>query len=586
MLMGHSDYIKIVRGVPSGVVSPKSSSLITILNILVPMRDGVCLAMDLLRPKEKKRFPVILTRTPYDKNRFRELSDIESFARRGYIVAMQDVRGRFNSDGFFEPYRQENNDGFDTVEWISKQGWCDGNVGMIGDSYGGQTQWYAASKAPAALKAIVPRVSPPGNPFLNEPFYGGVMILAMAEWMVSMGRRSFDRNEFASILSKHQEYFEAIPLSKLSEVAGTHIEWWEQWLNHPVMNAFWESCGYEQFWNKMKVPALNITGWWDMNFVGAPRNFVGMGKEAATLEAKRGQRLVIGPWPHLTNNSRTLNGLDFGVDAVTGIHDYTVRFFDRWLKDKKCNNLDDDSRVHVFVVGANEWWASDSWPLPGTQSTPLYLHSQGRANSHDGNGTIDFEAPENEPDDSFISDPMDPVRFPWSMHDGPVDDRLASIRSDVLCYTSDFFDEPIDVVGDISAVLYAASSAKDCDWHIRLIDVYPDGTARFMCHGALRSRFRKGFEKNVQLEPGEVTRFDINMSAIGLRLLPGHRIRIEIASSWFPRFDRNLQTGAENWMTDESEAFVARQIIKHTKNYPSHIVLPLIINPPSGDIGS
>ena len=215
------------------------------------------------------------------------------------------------------------------------------------------------------------------------------------------------------------------------------------------------------------------------------------------------------------------------------------------------------------------------------ESTALYLHSKGKANTHRGDGRIDFELPSDELEDCFTSDPKDPVLSHWDMRDGPTDDRSITERPDVLCYTSTVLTEAVDVVGEVSAVLYASSSAKDCDWHMRLIDVHPDGTARFMCHGALRARYRQGLEKSVLLNRNEITRFDIDMTATGIRFLPGHKIRIEIASSWFNRFDPNPQTGQKNWMRDEGEPVIATQRVFHNQVHPSHIILPII---PTGTV--
>ena len=568
--------IRIVKGVPGGEVSQPSQDFAIKRDILCSMRDGVVLAVDVILPDDDGPFPAILERTPYDKNGSRH-AGTEDYARRGYAVVLQDVRGRFNSDGDFDPFRQEHNDGFDTINWIAEQQWCDGNVGMIGGSYGGQTQWYAAGGAPKALKAIIPVESPPGNLFLNEPMYGGTMILCTVEWASLLGRKSFQTKAFDDIYKEHRAYFDELNVEKAMEATGAQCRWWsEDWINHPTLDTFWDSCGYEQLWSKMTVPALNISGWWGLNFNGAPRNFVGMREQGATVEAREGQRLVIGPWPHWVNGSRILNGVDLGVNAVTGLSNYNLKFFDYYLKGKTDNGLQEDSRVHVYVVGANEWWEADQWPLPGTISTALYLRSEGRANSHRGNGSLSFTQPGDELADEYIANPLDPVTTHWNLHDGPVDDRVVTERPDVLCYTSETLTEAVDVVGDISAVLFASSSAKDCDWHIRLVDVHPDGGARFMCHGALRARFRNGFEEVVLLRPGEVTRFDISMTATGIRFLPGHKIRIEIASSWFNRFDRNLQTGAENWMRDEGEPVVATQQVFHDEDHPSHIILPII----------
>lgn len=568
--------IRVVEGVPSGKASPPKYSCRTLYDVLTPMRDGVLLAMDVMRPDAPGRFPVILVRTPYNKVKQRSGPSHEDLVRRGYIVAVQDCRGRFNSDGVFDPYRQEHADGFDTVEWLAKQDWCDGNIGMIGGSYVAQTQWYAASHAPKALKAIVPACSPPGNPFLNEPLWGGAMILATPEWVFAMGRRSEQLSGLEGLHTKEHAYKEKLPLSRMAEAAGSSSAYWKEWLSHPTYDAYWKSHGYEEFWPRMTVPALNITGWWDMNFLGAPRNFAGMREHGATQDSRDGQRLVIGAWPHWVNRSRELSGLDFGASAVTDLNTYTVRFLDFWLRGARDNGLANDARVHIFVLGANKWWAADEWPLPGTQMTEFYLHSEGHANTHRGDGQLSRQRPGSEPPDQYESDPLDPVRVLWSLHEGPVDDRAVTARPDVVCYTSEALAEPMDVVGPVTAVLYASSSAKDCDWHVRLVDVHPDGAARFLCHGVLRARFRDGYERAVFLEPGRIERVEIDMSAAGVRFLRGHRVRIEISSSWFSRFDRNPQTDAPNWMTDERPPVVAQQRIYHDGQHASHILLPLI----------
>jgi len=571
--------IRVVTGVRAGRMTPAKYRLRTTCNMLVPMRDGVLLAMDLLRPDVPGKFPVILIRTPYDKVVLAsspERTFHEQLARRGYIVAIQDCRGRFNSDGVFDPYRQEHTDGFDTIEWIAAQDWCDGNVGMMGRSYVGQTQWFAAAHAPKALKAIVPVCSPPGHAWVNEPIWGGAILLGMAEWMYVMGRRSRQASSEHGLHTQEQPYVEALPLEKVTDAAGIESPWWNEWMSHPSYDEYWRSQGYEQYWSRMKVPALNVSGWWDLNFLGAPRNFMGMRELGATQEAREGQRLVIGPWPHWVNLSRTLSGVDFGPHAVTDLDAYVSRFFDYWLRGMKDNGLAEEPKIHVFVVGANEWWEADGWPLPGTQRVNFYLHSDGRANTHRGDGRLSRESPGAERHDQYDSDPLDPVRVLWNMHEGPVDDRAVSGRADVLCYTSEVLENPLDVVGHISAVLYASSSARDCDWHVRLVDVHPDGSARFLCHGLLRARFRNGFDHPEFLQPGLIERYEIDMTATGVRFLSGHRIRIEVSSTWFSRFDRNPQTDAVNWMRDERLPVVAQQRIYHDAGHASHVSLPVI----------
>ncbi|WP_436698083.1 CocE/NonD family hydrolase [Nocardioides sp. BYT-33-1] len=546
-------------------------------NYRVPMRDGVELALDLVRPDITDPLPVILTRTPYDKTMMRtaSMAQCRRLAQAGYIVAFSDCRGRFNSDGEFFPYVNEHDDGFDTIEWIAQQDWCDGNVGMLGGSYNGQVQWQAASRVPPHLKAIVPLVSPPSSLWRNEPIFNGTLRMCMGEWMVGMGHRSWHDTSFAKeLFSAQRDYFEALPVSSLGSRAGVNNSWWREMLEHPTLDDFWKRGEYDHY-RSMKVAALNVTGWWDMNFPGAPLNFEAMRRDAATEEIRAGQKLVIGPWPHHINQTRVLSGVDFGEDAVVDLDGYIIRFFDRYLKGVE-NSIDDELPVHVFVVGANEWWAEEDWPLPDTEEIAYYLHSGGRANTLNGDGWLSTEPPSSaEPADEYAYDPSDPVRVAWQLEEGPVDDRASTTREGVLCYTTEPLAEPLDVVGWVRCHLVASSSAPDTDWHVRLVDVHPDGSARFLCHGALRARFRDSFEEPTLLTPGEPTTFEFTMDAVGVRFLPGHRIRVEVASSWFTQYDRNMNGGAENPF-QESEPHTAVQRIYHQPQLASHVVLPVI----------
>ncbi len=564
-------------GEPSrGPVSPRLTTATRVVhNLRVPMRDGVQLALDLLRPDLDGPRPVILQRTPYDKVLARAGSQelFERLAQRGYIVAFNDCRGRFNSDGVFRPYFDEADDGYDTVEWIAAQDWCDGNVGMHGGSYVGQTQWYAAARRPPHLKAIVPIVSPPGNLWRNEPVFGGCFLLPMAEWAQGMGLRSWQVPDFITpLFAEHQEYYEALPLSSLPGQAGMSCGWLEDMLQHPVYDDFWRQGAYE-------VPAdsdlavLNITGWWDMNFPGGPLNFEAMRAGRAAPH----QKLIIGPWPHWVNRQRQLTGVDFGEHAVIELDDYIIRFFDRYLTGTP-NGIEDDDAVHVFVIGANEWRAADSWPPPGTEPTEFYFHSGGHANSLRGDGGLSAQPPGAEPADSYRYDPAQPTRTVWNLREGPVDDRLATIGDDCLCYTSEVLTEPVEAVGWVTCKLWASSSARDTDWHARLVDVHPDGSARLICKGCLRARFRESFEAPRLLEPGQPELFEFTMDACGIRFLPGHRIRVEISSAWFSQYDRNTNSGADNNFTD-AEVVVAQQRVHHEPGMASCIVLPVLPAP-------
>ncbi|TDE51476.1 CocE/NonD family hydrolase [Nonomuraea mesophila] len=560
------------QGEPPRAETPPQLTSVTRLHLglRVPMRDGVELAMDLRRPDLPGPLPVILMRTPYDKVGGHRTELYERFAQAGYIIAFSDCRGRFNSDGVFQPYADEADDGYDTVEWIAAQEWCDGNIGMIGGSYAGQTQWFAASRRPPHLKAIVPMCSPPGSPWRNEPILGGCFMLGMAEWAVAMGARSWQTADPGSTLTGPQPYFDTLPLAAVPGSTGESPPWWREMTEHPTFDDYWRRRSYDNH-AEMDVASLNVTGWWDLNFPGAPSNYQAM----RNSRAKSRQKLVIGPWPHWINTHRELNEVDFGDSAIIELNDYIQRFFDRWLKGVP-NGIDEEKPVHLFVVGANEWWAEDDWPLPDAEDMPLYLHSGGQANTLDGDGILTLEPPSmEEPPDSYRYDPADCGARPWSLHDGPIDDRPGSKRSDCLCYTSEPLTEPLDVVGWITCRLYASSSALDTDWHLRLTDVHPDGTARFLCRGALRARFRHSFEHPEPLEPGIPTLFEIGMDACGVRFLPGHRIRVEISSSGFSRYDRNTNSGASNFFTDDT-VVVAEQRVYHSPDLASRILLPVV----------
>ncbi|MDX6552697.1 MAG: uncharacterized protein QOH74_1185 [Gaiellales bacterium] len=560
-----------------GSVSPEQEVEIVVeQNIRVPMRDGVTLSLDLLRPAGDDLHPVVLIRTPYDKvlcyQSWHE-EFLRSLVRRGYAVAVQDVRGRFNSDGAFFPYRHETEDGHDTVEWIGEQPWCDGNVGMYGASYYGRTQCAAAAAHPAHLKAIVPICATPPELFFNFPVLNGVFVLPMAEWAVTLGYRSYQAVDVVdNLFKRRQPYYDALPLGGMVKNAGTTSDWWDEMMRHPNLDDFWHVISYEDAFTS-GIPSLNITGWYDMSLPGAPSTFVGM---TASGKATSGaDKLVIGPWPHWPlNGQRVLNGVDFGEQAVIDLEGYIVRFLDRWLKGAR-SGIEDEAPVRVFVMGANEWWAADRWPLAETEYVPYYFRSGGAANSSSGDGRLSARPPGDEPADTFVYDPHDAAGLVWSMFDGPVDETEPSSRPDVLCYTTDPFTEPLDIVGPVTCELYASSSARDTDWHVRLVDVWPDGIPRFLCHGVLRARFRDSFHEPTLLEPGEVYRFRFEMDPVGVRMLPGHRLRVELSSSWFPRFDRNTGSGAANNFLDD-QVVVATQTVLHDAGHPSHILLPVI----------
>jgi putative CocE/NonD family hydrolase len=547
--------------------------------LLARMRDGVELALDLVEPDGDGPYPVVLIRTMYDKVEQRDaLVDplrgipydgafVAALLDAGYALAVQDVRGRFDSDGEWHPYMHERRDGFDTVEWIHDQPWCDGNIGMIGRSYVGYTQWMAASDRPRGLKAIVP-ISPQADLYHGYPFVNGVFLLAMAELGVKGGRHSFQIRDFMmNVMRGPEPYFDTLPVSKMFGAAGVaEPDWWLAMMDHPNRDEYWLQGAYRDDWSNMDVAALNVTGWFDLVVEGAIENFAGMQRHGSTESARRGQELIVGPWAHWVNTRTALEGVDFGEVSLIDLQGLVIAFFDRWLKSTTGEPAANGKPVHVFVMGANEWWEADTWPLPETDQRPLYLRS---------GGALSFESPASEPPDSYVYDPHDPVTSPWSMHAGPVDDREVALRDDVLTYVTEPLDDDVHVVGPVTLVLFASSTARDADWHVRLVDVHEDGAMRFVCHGVLRARFRDSFAEPTLLEPNATTRFEVPLTPTAVQFAAGHRLGLEITSSWFPRFERNMGSGAPNNLRDD-DATVATQTVFHDDVSPSHVLLPVI----------
>lgn len=556
--------------------------------LLAPMRDGVRLSMDVIRPRVTGPHPVVLIRTMYDKVEQRDApvdpsrgipydgAFVQALLDAGYALAVQDVRGRFDSDGEWHPYLHERRDGFDTVEWINDQPWCDGNIGMIGRSYVGYTQWTAAADRPRGLKAIVP-ISPQADLFHGYPIVNGAFLLAMGELGIKGGRHSFQIRDFMlNVMKGPEPYFETLPASEMFAAAGVTVpDWWSEMMNHPNRDAYWIQGAYRDDWSNIDVAALNITGWYDLVVEGAIANFEGMQQHGATAAARTGQELVVGPWAHWVNTRPDLSGVDFGADSIIDLQGHVISFFDRWLKDVPPEPQTRDKPVHIFVMGADEWWAGETWPLPETDFRPLYLRGDGLGGAFNGGGGLSFEPPPGEPSDSYLYDPHRPVTSPWSMHEGPIDDREVAVRPDVVTYVSAPLHEALYVVGPVVLVLFASSSARDTDWHARLIDMHENGSARFICHGVLRARFRESFEAPAFLEPGEVYRFEVPLTPTAIRFAEGHRVAVEIMSSWFPRFERNMNSGAANNFQD-SDAHVATQTVMHDDAFPSHLLLPVI----------
>jgi len=594
VLVLHTPKVVRAQAPDPGNYSEAQHELQELRGVMVPMRDGVDLSVDIYVPTTPGRFAGILSSTPYDNTGPRD--DARWFAKRGYVVVLADVRGRYDSEGEWDPFNPKHKtDGDDLVEWMAAQPWSNGNVGMIGGSYGGWTQWWTASTAPPHLKAIAPKVAPPDG-FENTPYQHGVLVGQwMHDWGAMMSGRTAQVAEGAGYGGwnadpgslKHTPYIE------INEFRGLRsAPWFETWYRqNKSTDPYWQGISYqgEGHYSKMTVPSLAFSGWFDANHPGTPQNYLGMKKYGTTPEARR-PSLVIGPWVHGINR-QVVGGTDYGPDAVIDVDGYVVRWFDHFLKGID-NGVEEDPPVYVFVMGENRWHAEEDWPLPQTEWTKYYLVSGGHANSLKGDGVLTTTPPREERHDTYVYDPLHPTRdayIDWPEHnghiDGAMDTRLSAIGDEVLVYQTPPLEEAMEVTGPIEAKLYASTSARDTDWMVRLVDVHPDGYSAVLTEGLMRARNRdpedEGRFNGAQLssiEPEKVYEYTIRFwRGTGNLFQKGHRIRVEISSSWYPYYLPNLNTGKDNVaMVTASEAVVATQRVYHGPERPSQILLPVI----------
>lgn len=537
------------------------------------MRDGVVLRADVLRPERAGRFPALLIRTPYGKkSEWTEDDFARRAARAGYVVAVQDVRGRYRSEGSFDPYRQEGKDGFDSIEWLARQPYSDGRVGLSGLSYPAAVQWLAAVEAPPALRAMAPAMTfSTGRAFC---YFGGAFDLSWLGWfyreIAPDVRRRLDlpgprtAEEADQAWAEHGEaWLRHRPLATHPALAGVAPAFFE-WLAHPDDGPFWDFLRIESRYDLVRVPVLNLSGWHDEGYGpgSAARNF------AATRE--HGGRLVIGPWTHGTPMPRKtrVGELDFGSGAGLDYEGLLLRFFDRWLKGD-ANGLDREPPVRIFVMGDNAWRDEADWPLARARATSYHLRAGGR---------LTLEAPPaGEAPDGYDYDPLDPLVDPHGGTLGPFDQSPLEARADVLVYRSEPLARELEVTGPIEIELWASSSARDTDFVVRLLDVHPDGRAFNLMSPTLevlRARYRNGQDRPELLEPGRVVRLRLADGLTSNVFKAGHRIGIHVTSSLHPHFDRNPNTGGV--VATETRSLRARQLVYHDAQHPSRVVLPVI----------
>jgi putative CocE/NonD family hydrolase len=577
------------------------------------MRDGVHLSTDIYFPVgDESHRPVLLIRTPYGKQGWREGNPrgplMMMLVTHGYIVAIQDKRGRFESQGRYSLAVDEDIDGYDSIQWLAQQPWSNGKVGTYGCSDSGDAQVWLAQSRPPALQAMIPQASgssigPAGGRYRYfGAFNGGALQLAAgADWMISSGSKVFWGPPSwlpADRLREIADQFTARPKAVIEPEALEPLLWtlpvvdmmkrvgmtytdWEDILMHDPADPWWNQFPYYKGSEKVDVPALFVNSWGDFGVNETLFEFNYFQTHSTSEKSRRNQFVIISPTTHcvseLAKSPTIVGARDLG-DARKDFWTIYLKWYAFWLKGEH-NGITDMPHVQYYLMGRNEWRSADAWPIPGTQFRRYYLHSRGAANGRYGDGTLTTSAPQrDEPSDSYVYDPASPVPTGTGpgLPEGFFDQRNVEMRHDVLVYTSDPLKAGVEVTGPIMARLYASSSAKDTDFTAKLVDVYPDGRAFNLQDGILRARYREGFDKKVWMAPDRVYEIDVSLDATSNYFAAGHRIRLEVSSSNFPRFDRNLNTGGNNF--DEADWQVADNGVHHSKDAASYLLLPIVPN--------
>ncbi|HEX2513576.1 MAG TPA: CocE/NonD family hydrolase [Chloroflexota bacterium] len=564
----------------------------------VPMRDGTVLRADVYRPASGGRFPVLVERVAYELGA-RVGGYAPAYVRQGYVVVGQNVRGTFASGGVLDLFRDDgwgpNRDGYDTVEWAAAQPWSDGNVGMLDGSYSGFTQYLVAPTRPPHLRALSPREAG-GDVFRDWVFRAGAHQLAFTRswtmrtcltWLTheaAPATASPARERLEAALAQGLDpWLERLPLRSCPPLEDLPlVGWYFEHLAHPEDGPYWRATSLATRYGGVETPMLHVAGWFDFFLDGTLRAFRGLQAHARTEAARRAQRLVIGPWIHgpAAAAERRAGEVDFGPEAVFDLTGHRLRWYDHWLKGVD-NGALDGAPVRAFLMGANRWLDLDAWPPPGLTHRPLYLR-RGTGPSADSlnGGGLSFQPPDGaEGEDGFDYDPHRPVPSLISYPQlGPTDHRPVEGR--LLTYTSDALEQDLAAVGPVAAVLHAASSAPDTDWVVRLCDVWPDGRSLSVCDGILRARYRDSLTRPELLSPGRVYRFRVDLSGTAHVFKAGHRLRLQVTSSDFPRYDRNLNTGGP--FGTDAHPQVAHNTVFHDAARPSRLLLPTLPAPGGG----
>ena len=541
--------------------------------ITIPMRDGVTLTADLYRDDSVKEAPVILTRTPYDRTKQKGTG--EKWAKAGYIFIAQDCRGKFGSSGDFAPYNNEGQDGYDTIEWITRQSWCSGRVGMMGGSYVGAVQWQAAAENPPGLAAIAPQAT--WSSFYRNLYLGGSVRLSLiAGWIAGNSPKpeGAKPNDFNKALLR-------LPLGEVDSAIGWEMPWLDAFLTHPQPDGFWTRLDLTSRLPELQLPALHVVGYYDFFSRESVDNFMIMQKQARDEKTRQQQRLILGPWDHGTVGKTKVADVEFGPEAAVDLFAIQLDWFDRHLKQDPAALAKPFPPVRYFSMGDNVWQDAQSWPPDGFKETPFFLRSDGKANTRKGNGRLTREAPDqDETADTFRADPANPTPSTpitearpikaavW----GPVDQSAIEDRDDVLVYTSEPMTAPLTFAGNAEAKLHVSTDTPDADWAVKLIDVHPDGFAQNIARGILRGRYRTSLLKPELMKPGQVYEITVDLGPVAATIAKGHQLRVDISGADFPLYDRNSNT-AEGIFSDKT--VIATAQVHHKPGALSRIVLPV-----------
>lgn len=601
------------------IISQLEEIAIVDQKVMMPMRDGARLATDIYRPKTSGKVPIIFSRTPYNFNswgdgeqRTRTAQQAYEVVKRGYAYVVQNERGRYYSEGEWDILGVPLTDGYDAFSWMKDQSWSNGKIGTIGCSSTAEWQMAVAALDHPSHAAMVPQgygagVGVVGDYYEQGNWYrGGAEQLLFFSWLYSV-----EHDKFKPRIPEGATQEDLIRISRFYDLApeNPEIDMAEALHHLPISDMLQNMHGKREIFDKMVqrkpndkewfegglyhdtmdfgVPSFWFASWYDVSISPNLALFNHVRKNAKTQELRDNQYLVIAPTLHCRYTRATENTIvgerNVG-DARLNYEEQIYKWFDLWLKDQKTDFKETTPRVQYYTMGSNKWQSADEWPPKATEMTTFYLDSKGSANSFFGNGKLTQSKPTKDNPDTFTYDPMNPVPSHGgnvcctgnAVEGGSFDQQQMETRNDILVYTTDVLEEGTEISGFIESTLYVSSDAKDTDFTIKLIDVYPDGRAYNLDETIQRVRYREGYDKEVFMKKGEVYKVDLTPMSTSNYFEKGHRIRIEISSSNFPRFARNLNTGGDNY--NESESVVAKNSVHHSSKYPSLIRLPIMKN--------